>query len=55
MQITVDIQSNKQYSSHHGRQSYQLIITWCNVMLPFCSMSNVIYCERCTKKRVHVL
>ena len=26
MQITADIQSNKQYSSHRGRRSYQLII-----------------------------
>ena len=33
-----------QYSSHRCRQSYQRIITWCNIfdMLPFWSMSNVI-------------
>ena len=44
MQITVDILCNKQFSSHHGRQSYQLIITRCNIfaMLLFWGMSNII-------------
>ena len=42
MQITEDIPSNIQYSSHRGRQSYQLIITRCSAMLPFWSMSNRI-------------
>ena len=41
-QVPVHIPINKQYSSHHGQWSYQVIITWCNTMLPFWSMSNVI-------------
>ena len=40
MQITVYIQSNKQYSSHHSRWSYHLIISRCHAMLLFWSMSN---------------
>ena len=42
MPITVDIQSTKQYSSHCGRRSYQVNITWCNAMLSFWSMSYII-------------
>ena len=42
MPITVDIPSNKHYSSHYGRQSYPLIITYCNAMLHLWSMSNII-------------
>ena len=44
MQITAEIQSNRQYSSHGGGRSYQVIITRCNMFtsLPFWSMSNII-------------
>ena len=43
MQINVDILSNKQYSTHRSRWSYQLIIKMIIItMLPFWSMSNVI-------------
>ena len=40
MPITVYIPSNKHYSSHRG--SYHVTINWCNAMLPFWCMSNVI-------------
>ena len=55
MPITVDIPSDKQYSSHCSRWSYHVIITRHNIfaMLSFWNMSNVSSLDQFNHLRVY--